>query len=188
MKKHIIQNRLFLIFLFKFLVVYLVFTGLYQYYLSFYDSVNKEVDYITQIVADQTNFIVSFFDNSSYTALSKLGPSIDVFYFNKAVITIIEGCNAGSVIILYISFIVAFRGKFIAMLSFVFLGSIIIYVFNVLRIALLTISLYYYPNLEHILHGVIFPLFIYGVVFVIWIVWIKKYALFNDKRISSNTV
>jgi len=72
------------------------------------------------------------------------------------------------------------------MVSFVFFGSFIIYVFNVLRIALLTISLYHYPNLEHILHGVVFPLFIYGVVFLIWIVWIKKYALFNDKLVNSN--
>jgi exosortase family protein XrtF len=47
---------------------------------------------------------------------------------------------------------------------------------NIGRIALLCIALYDFPQMEHILHGVIFPLVIYGVVFLLWVIWVNKYS------------
>jgi exosortase family protein XrtF len=57
-------------------------------------------------------------------------------------------------------------------------GIILIHVLNIARIALLCIALYNLPQFEHLLHGVIFPLVIYGVVFLLWVIWVNKYSLY----------
>ena len=48
-----------------------------------------------------------------------------------------------------------------------------IYILNIFRIILLSILMYYYPNLEHFFHGIVFPLIIYGAVFIlVALLWI----------------
>ncbi|MNY08272.1 hypothetical protein D3C86_1411170 [compost metagenome] len=81
-----------------------------------------------------------------------------------------------SVMILFVAFVIAFKGKWKHTVLFVLAGILIIHVLNILRIALLAIALYHYPQYEHVLHGVIFPLFIYGVVFGLWVLWVQKYS------------
>lgn len=58
---------------------------------------------------------------------------------------------------------------------FIFSGGVLIYVLNVLRVALITIGIFHYPEHTDLLHEILFPLFIYGVVFLLWIVWVKQY-------------
>jgi len=61
---------------------------------------------------------------------------------------------------------------------FIVIGSLIIHILNIVRIALLCIALYNYPDYEHILHGVVFPLIIYGVVFLLWVIWVNKFSIY----------
>lgn len=176
MKEYIIQFKPFLVFLTKFLLSYLVLTLLYQSYLNQFDEKNFEVDKITQIVANQSQMMLSVFDDNSYTMPNLKEASVKLFYHDKWVARIIEGCNAVSVIILFISFVIAFTGRFKQTLTFIIIGTIIIHFFNVLRIALLCMAIFHFPEYEHILHGVIFPLFIYGIVFLLWVIWVNKYS------------
>jgi len=83
--------------------------------------------------------------------------------------------------ILFISFVVAFTGKFKSTLWFIPLGLLIIHVLNILRIASLSIALYKFPEYEHFLHGILFPLVIYGVVFLLWVIWVNKFSLYASK-------
>jgi exosortase family protein XrtF len=80
----------------------------------------------------------------------------------------IEGCNAISIIILFSAFCCFFYGKNKGNFFFI-LGAIVIYILNVIRIALLSV-LFIATQKEGLLHGVLFPLFIYGVVFVLWLI------------------
>jgi exosortase family protein XrtF len=82
------------------------------------------------------------------------------------------------VIILFISFVIAFTGKFKKTVLFIVFGIVLIHVLNIARIALLCVALYNFPQYEHLLHGVIFPLVIYGVVFLLWVIWVNKYSLY----------
>jgi len=151
-------------------------TLLYQSYLNQFDEKNFEVDRITQIVANQSQMVLSVFDDNSYTMPNLREASVKLFYHDKWVARIIEGCNAVSVVILFISFVIAFTGKFKQTLTFILIGTLIIHFFNVLRIALLCMAIFHFPKYEHILHGVIFPLFIYGIVFLLWVIWVNKYS------------
>ena len=178
MKNLLLQYKPFLFFLGKFIVSYLILTFIYQTYLNRFDSKNAEVDSFTQSVAEQSATVLSWFDSQSYTMPHLTEPSVKLFYKGKYISRIIEGCNALSVIVLFISFVIAFTGKFKKTILFIFFGTILIHVLNIGRIALLCMALYYFPQYENLLHGVIFPLVIYGVVFLLWVIWVNKFSLY----------
>jgi exosortase family protein XrtF len=159
----------------------MILTIIYQSYLNKFDAKNAEVDSFTQIVADQSLTVLSWFDSKSYSMPHLKEPSVKIFYKGIYISRIIEGCNAISVIILFISFVVAFTGKFKNTILFIVIGSLLIHVLNIGRIALLCVGLYYFPKLEHLLHGVIFPLVIYGVVFLLWVIWVNNYSFYAAK-------
>jgi exosortase family protein XrtF len=174
-----------MLFLGKFLLTYLLLTFVYQSYLSQFEVKKFEVDSFTQLVAKQTKDVMLFFNCDVKTSPNIKEPGINLFYKQKPMARIIEGCNALSVIILFIAFIIAFSGKIKPTILFIISGSVLIHILNVSRIALLCVLMYYYPAQEHFLHGVLFPLFIYGVVFLLWIIWINKFSKYATKTIQS---
>lgn len=181
LKEYFKEYKPFLLFLAKFLGSYLVLTFAYYSYLSEFDQEKFEVDGFTEIVASQTSKLISVFDSSTRVEPNLTEPSVNLFYKEKWVSRIIEGCNALSVMILFVSFIFAFSGKFKQTVLFIFFGCLVIHIFNIIRIALLGVSMYHYPEYQDLLHGVIFPLFIYGVVFILWIVWVNKFSSYAKK-------
>ncbi len=178
MKNLLLQYKPFLLFLGKFILSYLVLTIIYQTYLNRFDSANDEVDSFTQLVAKQSETVLTWFDPQSYSMPHLMEPSVKLFYKGKYISRIIEGCNALSVIILFISFVIAFTGRFKQTILFIIFGTILIHVLNIGRIALLCVTLYHFPQYEHLLHGVIFPLVIYGIVFLLWVIWVNNYSLY----------
>jgi exosortase family protein XrtF len=174
LKKYLIVYKPFLVFLGSFFLVYIVLTILYQTYLGSFGP--NQIDSITTMVAHNTEQILQLFGADAKAIEANSSLFIGLLYNQKYVARIIEGCNAMSVIILFVAFIVAFSGKLKPTLMYVFGGSIFIYILNVLRIVLLCILLYRFPEQEHFLHGVLFPLFIYSVVFILWVIWVNKFS------------
>ena len=174
LKKYFVQYKPFLLFLASFFGCYILLTVVYQYFLNSFGGGN--VDSITQVVAHNAEKIISWFFMRVQAESVVNEPFVRLYFQNKYILRIVEGCNGISVIILFISFIVAFSGSLKNTLLFIFGGSLIIYILNVLRIAVLTILLYYYPEYSHISHGVLFPLIIYGLVFILWFIWVNKFS------------
>ncbi len=134
------------------------------------------MDSITEIVAKNTVQLSQLL-GANLTIEKNLPDSYIQLYYNRNYIArMIEGCNAINVIILFIAFVASFSGKLKPTLLFVFGGSVIIYILNIVRIAALCVLMYHFPEWENFLHGVIFPLFIYGVVFLLWIIWVFKFS------------
>lgn len=179
MKSYFLQYKAFFIFLLKFFVVYGVFTFCYQFYLNQFDVLAFEPDGFTIFVSHQVEGLLHIFGQESSVFPNQSEPSMKLFFHEKFVARIVEGCNAMSVMVLFTAFVIAFKGKFKQTLVFVLIGVLIIHILNVVRIALLAASLYHYPQYEHILHGVIFPLFIYGVVFGLWVIWVQKFSTYG---------
>ena len=182
MKKYFILYKPFLLFLGTFFLTYIVLTFLYQQYLTSFEE--NKIDSITRMVSENTQHVLQLFTYSSSIEESVEHPYIKLFYGQKYVARIVEGCNAISVIILFISFVVAFSGKLKATLLFIFGGSLLIYVLNVLRIAALSTLIFYFPKQEPFLHGVLFPLYIYSVVFILWLIWVRKFSRYASKDIK----
>lgn len=174
-----------MLFLGKFLLTYLLLTFIYESYLGQFDVKKFEVDGFTQLVAKQTKDVLIFFNYDAKIIQNTGQPAINLFYNQRFMARIIEGCNGLSVIILFISFVIAFSGKIKATILYIIGGGLLIYILNVVRIALLCVLMYYFPKQEHVLHGVFFPLFIYGVVFMLWIIWVNKFSKYATKTIKS---
>ncbi|MDD5149702.1 MAG: exosortase family protein XrtF [Flavobacterium sp.] len=185
MKKYFILYKPFLVFLGKFLLTYLLLTFVYESYLGQFDTKKFELDGFTQSVAKQSKDVLVFFNYDAAIAPNAKESGMNLFYNQKLMARIIEGCNGLSVIILFISFIIAFSGKLKPTILYSIGGSLLIHILNVFRISLLCVLMYYFPKREHILHGVFFPLFIYGVIFMLWIIWVNKFSKYATKTIQS---
>lgn len=183
MKKFFKPYRPFFIFLIKFFLTYIGLAVLYQWYLNLYDSaIHFQIDSITQAVANQVQELLLFMNYNSSITPHPNEASVKLFLETVYVARVVEGCNAVSVVILFIAFVIAFSGRWLQTVLFIIAGTVLIHILNVFRIALLGIALLNYPEQEHLLHGVIFPLFIYGVVFGLWIIWVNKFSVDGKKN------
>ncbi|MGO4818991.1 exosortase family protein XrtF [Flavobacterium sp. W22_SRS_FP1] len=183
MRKYFIQYKPFLLFLAKFFMTYIVLALIYQEFLGFFGE--NKIDSITELVAENTKQLLTVFNVDADVVKNNSEPYIRLLYNQQYVARIIEGCNGISVIILFISFVVAFSGKVKSTLFFVLGGSLFIYLLNVARIAALCVLMDLFPKQERLLHGVFFPLFIYGIVFILWLIWVNKFSLYAKKTADS---
>ena len=176
LKEIFIQYKPFFTFLVKFVLFYLVFAFLYNLYLEQFNSFNFELDSITKLVSNHTALLMELFDQDYKILPNDTEASTKIIYKGAYVARIVEGCNAVSVIILFAAFIFAFAADWKKTALYILLGSVLVYVLNIIRISLLVVAYYYYPDYKEFLHGTVFPLFIYGVVFVLWVVWVTKFS------------
>lgn len=176
MKSIFREYRLFFVFLFKFLIFYIVLTGAYKIYLNQFDKDKYEVDGVTEHVAKSTAVLMNFFNQEARTFPHETENCMRFVMKDRQISRIVEGCNAISVIILFVAFVFAFSNGFKKTFTFILIGSIFIYILNIIRISLLNYAFYNYPEYKRVLHDIFFPLFIYGVVFILWIVWIVKFS------------
>lgn len=181
MGNYIKKYKPFLLFLAKFFLTYMLLTAVYQFYLSHFDEKRFDVDAITVSVADQSGWLLDIFSVDAGIEKHPKQPALKILYNRRYVARIIEGCNAISVMILFVAFVVAFSGKLKQTLLFILGGCVLIHILNVGRIALLASLIYHFPQYENFLHGVIFPLIIYSVVFLLWVIWVNKFSKYAKK-------
>jgi len=172
------KNKSIIKFLLKFFGTYAVLFVFYSLYLDVYqdDSSSYTCAPITQNVANLTKHTIDFFGYNAEVKPHNNEFSIKILVNNKFVARVIEGCNAVSIIILFVSFVIAFSNRFLPTLLFLLVGSALIYGINVLRIALITLAIYKFPQYQNLLHTYVFPVIIYGFTFLLWIIWIKYFA------------
>ncbi|WP_242082477.1 exosortase family protein XrtF [Aestuariivivens sediminis] len=182
MKKLLLKYKWVIRFILTFLLVYVLLSLSYKFYLDFSKNSKFYPDYVTNLVAKQTEHLLNDFGYEARVEPHPNEPSMKLIINHKYVARVLEGCNAVSVIILFISFIVAFSGRFRETLVYALSGSVLIYVVNLFRIVILSIGLYHYPWRKEILHTVIFPAIIYGMVFLLWMIWVNYFALINKKH------
>jgi len=160
--------------LLRFIIIYLVLLFAYQFYLNSFKE--SGLDPFSKMITRQVMFLQQSLGYPS--ALYDDVPNQQVWYHVKTKFTtrMVEGCNAISVMILFVSFIFAFyKGT----KTFVFVGVslLILHIMNVLRIAGLNIVYSDYPKYGKMTHDYVFPAVIYGSVVLLWLIWIKFFAL-----------
>jgi exosortase family protein XrtF len=150
--------------------------------LSKFEGENPTPDSFTILVSDQSEWLVNQLGYKAKTYLLMNDNFTRFVVDNDYVARVVEGCNALSVMILFVAFVVAFKGKLLTTIVFSLSGVLIIHVLNIIRIALLVIGLRYYEEHKTLMHDIIFPLFIYGVVFLLWIFWVNKFSIHGAKK------
>lgn len=86
-------------------------------------------------------------------------------------------CNALVLFVLFSGFIIAFPGGRLPHKSgYILAGSILIWVINVWRVAMLTLIQIHYPAALNFNHKYTFTILVYGFIFGLWMVWVKKFS------------
>lgn len=152
---------------------YLILSFLYSQYLKISAGGNYFPDFFTHLVARQSAAILDVFGYDPVLVESARGGGMLLNIKNSYTVNVVEGCNSVSVIILFMAFVISFYQSFKKTFLFLLAGVALIYCVNVLRIAILVVALYKYPEYQEFLHGVLFPAVIYGMVLILWILWIR---------------
>ena len=150
--------------------------------MQFSTGENYYPDYTTHVVAQQTAYLLQDLGYDAQVIPHPNEASMKLIINEKYVARIIEGCNSVSVIILFISFIIAFSGQFKLTVLYILAGSVLIYIVNLFRVVFLSIGLYHYPWQKDILHTVIFPAIIYGMVCLLWVLWVNRFSNIKKKH------
>ncbi|MDO5978291.1 exosortase family protein XrtF [Flavivirga spongiicola] len=183
MKTLFIKYKSVIKFILTFLLVYISFSVVYKMYLDVSEGSKFYPDYMTHLVAKQSESLLNTFGYHAQVLPHPDEPSMKVIVDNEYLARVIEGCNSISVVILFISFIMAFSGKLKTTFFYILSGSVLIYTVNLLRIVILTIALYHYPEHKEILHTVVFPAIIYGIMFLLWIFWVNRFSKLKKKNV-----
>ncbi len=136
---------------------------------------------MTKTVANHVQLVSEMLGYNAFVVQNEEELSMKLILNGNYVSRIIEGCNSLSIIILFVSFLIAFSGSIKATILFGLFGSILIYLVNILRIIALSQLYYKYPKYQEYLHDLLFPAIIYGLVFILWITWVKFYSNINKK-------
>jgi exosortase family protein XrtF len=118
----------------------------------------------------------------SVSTLKKLGH--DVFYDGARTFGIVgsnglwvgDSCNAISLIALFSGIMICLSGKWWIKLVYIFIGGIIIWLMNVIRLVVLAILSSSSPESIEFNHTYTFTIFIYCIIIFMWYFWIKKFA------------
>ncbi len=160
-------------FVLRFVLVYAVFTILYNWYLA---SAAPNPDGITRLITKQSEWILEYSPYHIRMVLDDTDPFYKVMINDTYAARILEGCNSVSVLILFVTFIIAFRGSWKHTILYSVGGSIFLYLTNLFRIVVLILLIFKYPSYTEVLHQLVFPAIIYGAMFILWIIWVKKFA------------
>lgn len=165
-----------LIFVLKFIVVWGILLILYNLYLEQYHSENKPDPY-SGFVADCTVSSLNSLGIESRQLVDKTRPWIWIGVNEKWPSYINEGCNAISIMLIFVAFIVAFSTTWKQTILYILGGLIIIQIMNVARIVLLNYIFAYHHEYGKMAHDYLFPAILYGTIVLLWIIWVKYFAL-----------
>ncbi len=169
--------------LLRFVVIYVLLVLGYQLYLNQFK--NAGLDPFSGWIMSQAAFVQELLGYTTQMVPGKPDEETTWFFVSgKYVSRMVEGCNAVSVAILFLSFVFAFfQGK--KTFVFAFIGLVILHVMNVLRIVGLNILLLKLPQYSKIGHDYLFPAVIYGSVVMLWLIWIRQASPKNEENESA---
>jgi len=99
-----------------------------------------------------------------------------------------DNCNAITLMALFSGFIIAFPGKIKNKIWFIPSGCLVLFFANVMRICALAIIEVYSYTWMQFNHTYTFTIIIYGLIFLLWMLWVKKFSGFQlPVRINEET-
>jgi exosortase family protein XrtF len=162
-----------IIFLVKFVIIYLAGNLIYGLYIT---SFEPRADPVTNVVAVQTGIVLNICGYRVDVEDRENRPTTDINYFGKAKLSIYEGCNGVNVMVIFIAFLFAFGTPNRNLLWFIPLGLMIIHFANLCRILLLFFVAEYLPKAMYFTHKYLFTAILYLVIFALWLWWIRSYS------------
>jgi exosortase family protein XrtF len=165
-----------ILFLAKFVGIYLVGSFLYGVYVTAYEPTP---DPATRWVTRQTALVLTSCGWPAKTEDSTKKPITNISFKGKNILAVYEGCNGINVMIIFVAFLFAFGPVNNSLFWFIPLGLIIIHLVNLARITLLFWVSIYKTDYMYFMHKYFFTAIIYVVVFAMWVYWVRKFSVYK---------
>jgi exosortase family protein XrtF len=150
-----------------------IWFGLYEFYLkplAFPDS------YLTKWVSEGICLMLNITGYTARYAQAAFEGDTYIFIepFKRQVVRVGASCNGTELFALFLFFTIAYPGRWKLKIPFVLVGTISIFLVNVLRSYILTLMAYYHSPYYDLFHRYILLFLIYGFVFYLWMIWANK--------------
>lgn len=104
------------------------------------------------------------------------GSMSTIFLDGSHLLGIAHECNALILFVLFAGFITAFPGRWLHKLAYISLGAVLIWLLNIWRVLMLLLIQIHYPAALDFNHKYTFTILVYGAIFGLWMVWVKRVA------------
>lgn len=158
-----------LLFLARFLAVYVVGNVLYG---LFIESYGHHPDPATRVVTQQTAALLRATGEEVTAEDNPFGAQVLINNDGGTVLRVFEGCNGINVMIVFVAFIVAFGGPLRKMAWFTLMGLLVIHLANLLRVSLLYVVATRFEEYFYLYHKYLFTAILYVLVFGLWVSWV----------------
>lgn len=159
-----------ILFLSKFILMYLVANVLYGLYVS---SFRKRPDPITSVIAAQTSMCLNVLGHNTSWIENTDKPTTQINQGMRPILLVYEGCNGINVMVIFLAFIIAFGPFDRTMIWFIPLGLTLLHLANLVRLILLFEVTTKIPTYFYFVHKYFFTAAIYLVVLLLWVWWVR---------------
>lgn len=164
------KNKAAVLFVVVFLGGYLVLNIIYGLWVSSY---SPSADPLTNMITRHASTLLNLMEEPVSVQIFQDKPIVSILKNEVKIIGVYEGCNGANVMIIFVTFVLAYRGSLKTSAWFIPLRVVIIYVANQLRILFLYFVAGYWSQYFYYFHKYLFTAFIYLVVFILWIWWMR---------------
>lgn len=161
-----------------FLTVSILIISIWFYIYQFLIQPNTNLDHhLSENLAEIGNYFLSLFGHNTYIEYSGTNYIItNLIDSNTLGVWIGTRCNGFKMFGVFTAILIAFPYAHKHKLWFIPLGIIILHIINAIRVAALTYLSVYYPDYLDFNHNITFEIIVYGSVFLLWYIWIKKFV------------
>ena len=165
------DQKAILFFLLKFIGLYIVLNTVYGLWIEHYAPLP---DPVTKGVTHHTAALLSLAHENVTIGEALNSPNVPLRQNGQTVVSVFEGCNSLNVMIVFVSFILAFTGTIKKTVVFGVAGIVLIYIFNLFRVGLLFYIAKYWPDNLYFFHKYLFTGLLYAMVFLLWYFWVTR--------------
>jgi exosortase/archaeosortase family protein len=117
-----------------------------------------------------------------------LKPDNTLGYPNGNGVQIIWACTGLKQAYIFLCIIAFNRGSWKKKIWFIPLGLLVVYIFNIIRIAVIAACMENHPNWFELLHLYAFKYIFYGIIFLMWVLWEEKIGNRQPKPDASHNL
>ena len=164
------------LFVLKCLGLYFLWQILYEFYLHQNSPVD---DWVVNSLVSASDFILQKFGYVTFRGAKRL-IGIDA----TSGLWIGDPCNGLTLFALFTGFIIAFPGPIKHKAWFIPSGILTIHLINIIRIVLLAIiQTGFSREVVEFNHTYTFTIFVYGIIMLMWVFWVKKLSSLNENDV-----
>lgn len=152
------------------------------------DDTDRQVTFLGNDISAPFQFMANHVARVTAGVLNFFGFDIQLFPNNVLKqengfgIRIVWSCTGLKQAYIFFCIIAFYRGPFRKKLWFIPLGLVVVYLFNLFRIAAITALVQQHSDWFTFLHEYFFKYLFYAVIFALWVWWEEKFATVKEKN------